>query len=194
VTDTAGIDLSGMSDGDQGILFDDGLPHLDANVGYRGPTACKAAGITYRQLDYWARTGLVEPTVRSATGSGTQRLYGFKDILVLRVVKRLLDSGVSLQQIRTAVEHLRERGVEDLSRITLMSDGASVYECTSNDEVIDLVQGGQGVFGIALGKVWRELEGSLSQLPADRGESEPQADPGVVDELAERRARRSNAS
>jgi DNA-binding transcriptional MerR regulator len=194
VTDTAGIDLSGVGEGAQGILFDDGLAHLDENVGYRGPTACKAAGITYRQLDYWARTGLVEPTVRSATGSGTQRLYGFKDILVLRVVKRLLDSGVSLQQIRTAVEHLRERGVEDLSRITLMSDGASVYECTSNDEVIDLVQGGQGVFGIALGKVWRELEGSLSQLPADRGEADVATDTGVVDELAERRARRSNAS
>ena len=191
MTDTAGIDLSGV--GDQGVLFDDGLPHLDENTGYRGPTACKAAGITYRQLDYWARTGLVEPTVRPATGSGTQRLYGFRDILVLRVVKRLLDSGVSLQQIRTAVEHLRERGVNDLSRITLMSDGASVYECTSDDQVIDLVQGGQGVFGIALGKVWRELEGSLSQLPADRGEAEPAAE-GVVDELAERRARRSNAS
>jgi len=112
---------------------------------------------------------------------------------VLRVVKRLLDSGVSLQQIRTAVEHLRERGVSDLSRITLMSDGASVYECTSDDQVIDLVQGGQGVFGIALGKVWRELEGSLSQLPSDRGEAEHAAE-GVVDELAERRARRSNAS
>ena len=192
MTDTAGIDLSGVEA--QGVLFDDGLPHLDENVGYRGPTACKAAGITYRQLDYWARTGLVEPTVRAATGSGTQRLYGFRDILVLRVVKRLLDSGVSLQQIRTAVEHLRERGVEDLSRITLMSDGASVYECTSNDEVIDLVQGGQGVFGIALGKVWRELEGSLAQLPADRGEAEPVGDPGVVDELAVRRARRTNAS
>ncbi len=191
MTDTAGIDLSGV--GDQGVLFDDGLPHLDENVGYRGPTACKAAGITYRQLDYWARTGLVEPTVRPATGSGTQRLYGFRDILVLRVVKRLLDSGVSLQQIRTAVEHLRERGVSDLSRITLMSDGASVYECTSDDQVIDLVQGGQGVFGIALGKVWRELEGSLSQLPSDRGEAEHAAE-GVVDELAERRARRSNAS
>jgi hypothetical protein len=75
-----------------------------------------------------------------------------------------------------------------------MSDGASVYECTSNDEVIDLVQGGQGVFGIALGKVWRELEGSLSQLPADRGEADVATDTGVVDELAERRARRSNAS
>ncbi|WP_296665470.1 MerR family transcriptional regulator [Demequina sp.] len=189
MTDEPGHRLPPMVD--QGILFDDGLRTLDENAGYRGPTACKAAGITYRQLDYWARTGLVEPTVRGATGSGTQRLYGFRDILVLRVVKRLLDSGVSLQQIRSAVEHLRERGVEDLSRITLMSDGASVYECTSDDEVIDLVQGGQGVFGIALGKVWRELEGSLSALPADRPD-EPTAPLGV-DELAARRSRRTQA-
>ena len=176
----------------QGVLFGDSAALLDETAGYRGPAACKAAGITYRQLDYWARTGLVEPTVRPATGSGTQRLYGFRDILVLRVVKRLLDSGVSLQQIRTAVDHLRERGVEDLSRITLMSDGASVYECTSDDEVIDLVQGGQGVFGIALGKVWRELEGSLASLPVDHGADAPAID--VVDELAERRARKANAS
>ncbi len=179
----------------QGTLFDSGeTSTVDEDAGYRGPTACKAAGITYRQLDYWARTGLVEPTVRSATGSGTQRLYGFRDILVLRVVKRLLDSGVSLQQIRTAVEHLRERGVEDLSRITLMSDGASVYECTSDDQVIDLVQGGQGVFGIALGKVWRELEGSLASLPVVRPEDMPQAPEGMVDELAARREARSSAS
>ncbi|MSV62963.1 MAG: MerR family transcriptional regulator, partial [Actinobacteria bacterium] len=94
------------------------------NTGYRGATACTAAGISYRQLDYWARTGLVEPTVRSASGSGTQRLYGFQDILVLKIVKRLLDTGVSLQNIRTAVNHLRARGIEDLARITLMSDGA----------------------------------------------------------------------
>jgi len=198
MTDDTGHELTSVRDhgslADQGILFDDGLTYLDENAGYRGPTACNAAGITYRQLDYWARTGLVEPTVRSATGSGTQRLYGFRDILVLRVVKRLLDSGVSLQQIRTAVEHLRERGVEDLSHITLMSDGASVYECTSDDQVIDLVQGGQGVFGIALGKVWRELEGSLATLPADRGHSPDAGTSDVVDELAERRARRTNAS
>jgi hypothetical protein len=86
------------------------------DVGYRGPTACNAAGITYRQLDYWARTGLVEPSIRTAHGSGTQRLYSFRDILVLKVVKRLLDTGVSLQNIRTAVDHLRERGVDDLAR------------------------------------------------------------------------------
>ena len=88
------------------------------------PIACRAAGITYRQLDYWARTGLVEPTIRGAKGSGSQRLYSFRDILVLKVVKRLLDTGVSLQQIRTAVSHLHDNGIEDLASLTLMSDGA----------------------------------------------------------------------
>jgi DNA-binding transcriptional MerR regulator len=136
-------------------------------IGYRGATACSAAGISYRQLDYWARTGLVEPSIRTASGSGTQRLYGFRDILVLKVVKRLLDAGVSLQNIRTAVDHLRNRGVTELERITLMSDGASIYECASPDEIIDLLQGGQGVFGIAVGKVWHEVEGSLSVLQGE---------------------------
>lgn len=175
----------------QGLLFDDDLPELSEDTGYRGPTACKAAGITYRQLDYWARTGLVEPSVRGAGGSGTQRLYGFRDILVLKVVKRLLDTGVSLQQIRVAIQHLRDRGVDDLAQITLMSDGASVYECTSADEVIDLVQGGQGVFGIAVGRVWREVEGSLSALPSERADDEaPAQDPS--DELAVRRLRKTS--
>ncbi|WP_432482066.1 MerR family transcriptional regulator [Kineococcus esterisolvens] len=177
----------------QGLLFAEDLPDLDEEVGYRGLTACKAAGITYRQLDYWARTGLVEPSVRSASGSGSQRLYGFRDILVLKVVKRLLDTGVSLHQIRTAVTHLRERGVDDLAQITLMSDGASVYECTSADEVIDLVQGGQGVFGIAVGRVWREVEGELASLPSERlAERTEVAAPAVVlaDELSTRRRAR----
>ena len=139
----------------------------DLELGYRGASACAAAGISYRQLDYWARTGLVEPTVRGASGSGSARLYGFKDILVLKIVKRLLDTGVSLQNIRSAVAHLRKRGVDDLARITLMSDGASIYECTSSEEIFDLLQGGQGVFGIAIGKVWNEVEGSLSHLQAE---------------------------
>lgn len=136
-------------------------------IGYRGATACSAAGISYRQLDYWARTGLVEPSVRTATGSGTSRLYGFRDILVLKIVKRLLDAGVSLQNIRTAVNHLRNRGVTELESVTLMSDGASIYECASADEIIDLLQGGQGVFGIAVGKVWHEVEGSLASLQGE---------------------------
>jgi len=174
----------------QGLLFDDDVSTLPDDLGYRGPTACNAAGITYRQLDYWARTGLVEPTVRSATGSGTQRLYGFRDILLLKVIKRLLDAGVSLQQIRTAVAHLRARGTDDLTRVTLMSDGASVYECTSNDEVIDLLQGGQGVFGIAIGGVWREIEGSLAELPSERTAADPTDSTVASDELAARRQAR----
>jgi len=179
--------------GQQGLLFDDLETTIPDGVGYRGPVAGAAAGITYRQLDYWARTGLVEPSVRPATGSGTQRLYSFRDVLVLKVVKRLLDSGVSLQQIRVAVQHLRDRGVSDvdLAGITLMSDGATVYECRSADEVVDLIQGGQGVFGIAVGRVWREVEGSLAELPAERadGEAVP-AHPG--DELALRRQSRAS--
>jgi DNA-binding transcriptional MerR regulator len=172
------------------------------DIGYRGPTACSAAGITYRQLDYWARTGLVEPSVRSAHGSGSQRLYSFRDILVLKVVKRLLDTGISLQQIRAAVQHLRDRGTDDLAQVTLMSDGVSVYECTSADEVVDLLQGGQGVFGIALGRVWREVEGDLAVLPAVRAEDglvavDPDSPYGTgpaaaQDDLAKRRLRRTS--
>ncbi|WP_306326731.1 whiB transcriptional repressor BldO [Streptomyces venezuelae] len=157
-------------------------------VGYRGPTACAAAGITYRQLDYWARTGLVEPSVRPAYGSGTQRLYSFRDVVVLKIVKRFLDTGVALQNIRAAVQHLRARGFRDLERMTLMSDGATVYECSSPDEVVDLLQGGQGVFGIAVGVVWRDVEAALSQLHgerADTGETLVGHNPG--DELARRR-------
>ena len=136
-------------------------------IGYRGATACSAAGISYRQLDYWARTGLVEPSIRTATGSGSARLYGFRDILVLKIVKRLLDAGVSLQNIRTAVNYLRNRGVTELESITLMSDGASIYECASPDDIVDLLAGGQGVFGIAVGKVWHEVEGSLASLQGE---------------------------
>jgi DNA-binding transcriptional MerR regulator len=189
-TDPGALAAARERAGRQGLLFDDDLPHLPEDMGYRGPTACSAAGITYRQLDYWARTGLVEPGIRSAHGSGSQRLYSFRDILVLKVVKRLLDTGVSLQNIRTAVSHLRERGVDDLAQITLMSDGASVYECTSPDEVIDLVQGGQGVFGIAVGRVWREVEGSLAELPGERADgAEPEGD-AASDELSVRRKAR----
>jgi DNA-binding transcriptional MerR regulator len=187
--ETAAREAAQVAD-QQGLLFDDDVSPLPSDAGYRGPTACNAAGITYRQLDYWARTGLVEPSVRGATGSGTQRLYSFRDILVLKVIKRLLDAGISLQQIRTAVQHLRKRGTDDLTRVTLMSDGATVYECTSNDEVIDLLQGGQGVFGIAIGGVWREIEGSLAELPSERATEVADEGHGA-DELAARRRARS---
>jgi DNA-binding transcriptional MerR regulator len=169
---------------DQGLLFADDVSVMPEDTGFRGPTACNAAGITYRQLDYWARTKLVEPTVRSAGGSGTQRLYSFKDILLLKIIKRLLDAGVSLQQIRIAVDHLRTRGTDDLTQVTLMSDGASVYECRSAEEVVDLLQGGQGVFGIAVGGVWKEIEGTLLALPSEKAIEESDV---ATDELAARR-------
>lgn len=181
---------------DQPGLFDDDLLRSAAvTLGYRGPVACSAAGITYRQLDYWARTGLVEPTIRPAQGSGSQRLYSFRDILILRVVKRLIDTGVSLGNIRSAVQHLETRGGDDLARITLMSDGASIYECRSEDEVIDLVRGGQGVFGIAVGRVWQEVEGQLAQLPGERPDLEAVETSAAVprDELSARRAARHAA-
>ena len=175
---------------EQGELFSQPGIGSDDSVGYRGPTACAAAGITYRQLDYWARTKLVEPTVRAATGSGTQRLYSFRDILLLKVIKRLLDAGISLQQIRTAVQHLRERGTDDLTRVTLMSDGASVYECTSSEEVVDLLRGGQGVFGIAVSGALRELAGSLATLPSERTDGAVSTE-APADELTRRRQRRT---
>jgi DNA-binding transcriptional MerR regulator len=168
------------------LLFTDGMPIIREEQGYRGQIAASAAGITYRQLDYWARTGLIEPTVQSAQGSGSQRLYGFRDILVLKLVKRLLDTGISLQQIRVAVDQLRASGISDLAETTLMSDGASVYLCTSNDEVIDLVSRGQGVFGIAVGKVLREVESSLVLAEATDVGSDPR------DELAKRRNQRAS--
>ncbi|MDD7385067.1 MAG: MerR family transcriptional regulator [Actinomycetaceae bacterium] len=162
-------------------LFGDVPSDHETEIGYRGPVASRAAGITYRQLDYWDRTQLVSPSIKGATGSGSQRLYSFRDVLMLKVVKRLLDTGVSLQQIRTAVGALRDRGIEDLTSITLMSDGASVYACTTEDEVIDLIKGGQGVFGIAVGKVWNEVQGTLAELPTEHLHTQP------VDELAQLR-------
>jgi len=185
----------------QGTLFDE-LPEAERpgataqDIGYRGPTACAVAGISYRQLDYWARTGLVEPTVREASGSGTQRLYSFRDILVLKLVKKLLDVGISLHNIRTAIATLRERGVADLAEITLMSDGTSVYECTSTDEMVDLLQGDQAVFGIAVGRHVREVEGTLAALPGERATATPASTDAAhdsADELAGRRRRRTTA-
>ncbi|RFD26621.1 MerR family transcriptional regulator [Mycobacterium uberis] len=170
-----------------GLFPDDSVP--DELVGYRGPSACQIAGITYRQLDYWARTSLVVPSIRGAAGSGSQRLYSFKDILVLKIVKRLLDTGISLHNIRVAVDHLRQRGVQDLANITLFSDGTTVYECTSAEEVVDLLQGGQGVFGIAVSGAMRELTGVIADFRGERADGgESIAAP--EDELASRRKHR----
>ena len=171
----------------QESLFDIGPGE---EVGYRVPIACQVAGITYRQLDYWARTDLVKPSIRGARGSGSQRLYSFRDILVLKIVKRLLDTGISLQNIRLAVDKLLDRGVNDIAEITLVSDGTTVYECRSDEEIIDLLNGGQGVFGIAVPGIVKELTGTISAFPSERV-----ADEGNVvsmNELAERRRLRTS--
>ncbi len=137
--------------------------------GYRAPQVCSLVGITYRQLDYWARTDLILPSVQSAQGSGSQRLYSFGDIVQLKVVKRLLDAGMSLKKIRTAMDILREQlqSSAPLADVTLLSDGVSIYAAHSPDEVVDVFQRGQGVFGIAVGPVQQELEGEIHRLFPD---------------------------
>ena len=124
--------------------------NMATTSGFRSPQVCKVVGITYRQLDYWDRSGLLGPSLQVASGSGTQRLYTFRDVVTLRVIKRLKDAGTSLHKIRLAFEQLEEQvgeGWRD-SDITLLSDGTTIYAATSPEEVIDLLQRGQGVFGI----------------------------------------------
>jgi DNA-binding transcriptional MerR regulator len=130
--------------------------------GYRVPDVCRIIGISYRQLDYWARTELVRPSIQDAQGSGTQRLYSFQDLVELRVIKKLLDAGVSLQRVRKAVEYL-QHSKTPASGVTLMSDGNRIYAVDSPEAVIDLLSKGQGVFAIAVDKVTTDLEGALSK-------------------------------
>ena len=157
-------------------LRDIPLPGLeDGPLGYRGPKVCKLVGITYRQLDYWTTTGLVRASVRDADGSGSQRLYSFDDIVQLRVVKRLLDTGVNLKKIRAAVDHIRDRGL-DLHHVTLVSDGKTVYAFDDEREVVDLLHQGQGVFAIAVDPVVAELEGEVAELEPERADP-PQVRP-----------------
>lgn len=144
------------------------LPGLaDARQGYRGPAVSKLVGISYRQLDYWTTTGLVRASVRDAGGSGTQRLYAFDDIVQLRLIKRLLDTGVGLQRIRSAIEYIRDRGLS-LQDVTLVSDGSTVYALDDSRQLIDLLQRGQGVFAIAVQPVLDQTEADVTSLPSER--------------------------
>jgi DNA-binding transcriptional MerR regulator len=140
------------------------------DLGYRAPTVCNLVGISYRQLDYWARTDLLKPSLQDAKGSGSQRLYAFTDVVQLKVIKRLLDAGMSLKRIRQAVEILRQqlRSSRPLGDVTLLSDGQTIYAAHSADEVVDVFKRGQGVFGIAVGPVQDELEGAIHDLYPER--------------------------
>ena len=138
----------------------------ERELGYRAPQVCKLVGITYRQLDYWARTDLIIPALQQARGSGTQRLYSFTDVVQLKVIKRLLDAGMSLKKIRSAVLILREQldSEQPLTDVTLLSDGQTIYAVHSEEEVVDVFRRGQGVFGIAIGPVQDEVKGAIHQL------------------------------
>jgi DNA-binding transcriptional MerR regulator len=136
--------------------------------GYRVPEVTRIVGISYRQLDYWARTGLVRPSVKDAQGSGTQRLYSFQDLATLKLIKRMLDSGVSLQQIRRAMGTLKDLKEPALGT-TLVSDGNRIYQVESPEAVVDLLASGQGVFAIAVDKVWTDLEGTLAKGGPKKG-------------------------
>jgi len=117
-------------------------------VGFRGPQVCSIVGITYRQLDYWDRTGLSRPSLAQARGSGSQRLYAYKDLLELKVIKQLLDGGVNLRQARRAIECLRESVGEDLTTANLVIAGEGSVLMRTGEEIIDLLRGGQGVFNV----------------------------------------------
>lgn len=145
----------------------------DEQDGYRAPQVCQLIGITYRQLDYWARTDLLKPSLRAASGSGTQRLYSFSDLVQLKVIKRLLDTGITLPKIRKAIEWLgSEMDIDNpLRDSTLLSDGNDIWTSDNSDEtrhyLMDILNKGQGVFAIAVGQVQRDLEGeSLKIFPA----------------------------
>lgn len=142
--------------------------------GYRAPQVCGLVGISYRQLDYWARTGLITPSVQEASGSGSQRLYSFSDVVQLKVVKRLLDAGMSLKKIRKAMEILSVELTSEspLTDVTLLSDGITIYAAHSASEVVDVFKGGQGVFGIAVGPVQDELVGEIHRLYPDHADTE----------------------
>jgi DNA-binding transcriptional MerR regulator len=133
-----------------------------ADQGYGVREVQRVVGVTYRQLDYWARTELVVPSVRDAGGSGTQRLYSFQDILKLRIIKSLLDTGVTLQKIRRATDFLA--GMKQSPQgTTLISDGRRVYAEASPDFLLDLLAKGQGVFAISIDGQWKDLEKDLAK-------------------------------
>ena len=149
-----------------------------AERGYRGPQVCSLVGITYRQLDYWARTDLLRPSVTDAKGSGTQRRYSYTDLVKLKVIKRLLDAGVSLQQARRAIDCLRASG-EDLAAANLVVDAAQSVLAYSGEEIVDLLKGGQTVLNIVpLGSVVSELAAAITELGGPRSAS---ADPPAAD-------------
>jgi DNA-binding transcriptional MerR regulator len=138
---------------------------MSVEDGYRGPQVCAIVGITYRQLDYWARTDLIRPSLADAKGSGSQRRYSYRDLVELKVIKSLLDAGVSLKQARTAIDYLRENLGEDLSTANLVINGTGSILARNGDELIDILRNGQTVFNVvALGGVEAQVNTAIRDL------------------------------
>jgi len=138
------------------------MPQQHDVASYRGPQVCTIVGITYRQLDYWARTDLLRPSISEAKGSGTQRRYSYRDLLELKVIKRLLDSGISLQSARRAITYLRENLGEDVVTANLVLNGTESVLARTGEEIFDLLRGGQGVLNIVpLAGVKSELDAAI---------------------------------
>ena len=134
-------------------------------AGFRGPQVCAIVGITYRQLDYWARTDLLRPSITEARGSGTQRRYAYSDLLELKVIKRLLDAGISLRSARVAIGYLRENLGEDVAAANLVLNGTESVLAATGEEIIDLLRGGQGVLNILpLAGVKEELDAAIHRF------------------------------
>lgn len=175
----------------QGLLFvttDDEAPKR----GYRGTVASKAAGITYRQLDYWARKQIVEPSITPSHGSGSRRLYSFKDVVILAVSKKLLDAGVNLVNVTTAIGFLSQRTTAQLEDVTIMCDGQEVHECTTSEQMVDLLQSGKAVFAISVGSLWHQIKDALEHEDYVDLEAAPAgvASGRPIDELTMARMRR----
>jgi DNA-binding transcriptional MerR regulator len=139
--------------------------------GFSGPKVCRLTGVTYRQLDYWARTGLVTPSITPATGSGSKRSYSYNDVLEVKVIKSLLTSGVSLNRARQAVECLRKSLATDLAASSLVLSDAGSVLAQNDGELVDLLRGGQGVFNIVpLANVVAELRTMIGESDLAKSE------------------------
>jgi DNA-binding transcriptional MerR regulator len=137
----------------------------EAPEGYSGKRAAEIAGITYRQLDYWDRTGLVGPSLALATGSGSRRRYSYRDLLELRAVKSLLDAGIRLELVREVFEYLTLHLDEDVTRVNLVISGTSVMVRTGEEEIVDLIRHGQGVLNILpLAGVKEQVDARIVEL------------------------------
>lgn len=142
----------------------------DSVVGYSGKSTAEIVGITYRQLDYWARTDLIRPGLTDASGSGSRRQYSYRNLLELKVVKNLLDSGIRLEQVREVFAYLQDELGEDIATANLVVNGSQPMLVRSGEEVIDLLKNGQGVLNILpLSGVIDELDEAIVELFPSRG-------------------------